>query len=259
VADLNGNGHPDLVVFHIDNPAGPNHGYYRVGMTLVAADAFNVRDWYLPANAQNLNATDLDLGGSSALLLPSIDGGHDQMLVTSGKDGNVYLLDRTNMGHWGGEAWRAPVFNGEARCAPAYYRSPGGDRYAFLSGRNVPGLVAFRVVVGAGGLSLSEAWRAVDKAGKPVGFGNAAGSPLVVSTGGSDPSHEDAVVLVVDGGDGVTPVLRAFNVADGKEIYNSSLSAGDTLGPVPHYPPLNCSNQSIFVGTNKGLACYHLP
>lgn len=28
--DINGKGRPDLVVFHIDNPAGDNHGYYRV-------------------------------------------------------------------------------------------------------------------------------------------------------------------------------------------------------------------------------------
>ena len=31
VADISGNGRPDLVVFHIDNPEGDNHGYYRIG------------------------------------------------------------------------------------------------------------------------------------------------------------------------------------------------------------------------------------
>jgi hypothetical protein len=36
VADLNGNGRPDVVVFHIDNPAGDNHGYFRVGRDLNA-------------------------------------------------------------------------------------------------------------------------------------------------------------------------------------------------------------------------------
>lgn len=29
---LNGNDWPDLIVFHIDEAAGANHGYYRVGM-----------------------------------------------------------------------------------------------------------------------------------------------------------------------------------------------------------------------------------
>jgi hypothetical protein len=34
VADVNGNGQPDLVVFHVDNPEGENHGYFRVGWNL---------------------------------------------------------------------------------------------------------------------------------------------------------------------------------------------------------------------------------
>jgi predicted Zn-dependent protease len=36
LADINGNGTPDLVVFHIDNPGGENHGYYRIGWNLNA-------------------------------------------------------------------------------------------------------------------------------------------------------------------------------------------------------------------------------
>jgi hypothetical protein len=34
IADISGNGRPDLVVFHIDNPGGENHGYYRIGWNL---------------------------------------------------------------------------------------------------------------------------------------------------------------------------------------------------------------------------------
>lgn len=34
LADVNGNGRPDLIVFHIDNPGGENHGYYRIGWNL---------------------------------------------------------------------------------------------------------------------------------------------------------------------------------------------------------------------------------
>jgi hypothetical protein len=36
VADLNGSGRPDLLVFHIDNPSGENRGYYRIGWDLDA-------------------------------------------------------------------------------------------------------------------------------------------------------------------------------------------------------------------------------
>jgi hypothetical protein len=34
VADLDGNGRPDLVVFHVDSPVGANAGFYRVGRGL---------------------------------------------------------------------------------------------------------------------------------------------------------------------------------------------------------------------------------
>jgi hypothetical protein len=30
LADLNGTGLPEMIVFHVDNPGGENHGYYRV-------------------------------------------------------------------------------------------------------------------------------------------------------------------------------------------------------------------------------------
>lgn len=36
VADISGDGRPDLVVFHIDAPPGDNHGYYRIGWSLDA-------------------------------------------------------------------------------------------------------------------------------------------------------------------------------------------------------------------------------
>jgi hypothetical protein len=37
ITDINGNGRPDLVVFHVDNPSGDNHGYYRIGWNLDTA------------------------------------------------------------------------------------------------------------------------------------------------------------------------------------------------------------------------------
>jgi IgA Peptidase M64 len=37
LADISGNGRPDLVVFHLDNPGGENHGYYRIGWNLNSA------------------------------------------------------------------------------------------------------------------------------------------------------------------------------------------------------------------------------
>ncbi|MEU1204322.1 galactose oxidase-like domain-containing protein [Nocardia sp. NPDC005825] len=54
VGDLNGNGRPDLVVFLVDNPAGQNQGYYRVGRDLAPDGTVTggwtpwqqIPDWY---------------------------------------------------------------------------------------------------------------------------------------------------------------------------------------------------------------------
>ncbi len=59
IADINGNGRPDLVVFHVDNPGGENHGYYRIG-------------WNLNTNG------DVTGGWSDVIAVPGWFGAQDQ-------------------------------------------------------------------------------------------------------------------------------------------------------------------------------------
>src|SRR6202041_1014291 len=49
-----------------------------------------------------LAINDLDLGSSGALLLPDSVGtpAHPHLLVTGGKEGRIYLIDRDSMGHF---------------------------------------------------------------------------------------------------------------------------------------------------------------
>ena len=37
LADISGSGRLDLIIFHIDNPGGENHGHYRIGWSLDAS------------------------------------------------------------------------------------------------------------------------------------------------------------------------------------------------------------------------------
>jgi uncharacterized protein (TIGR03437 family) len=53
-----------------------------------------VKDWFAPFNFQTLSDNDEDLGSAGAVL---IDG--TNYLVTGGKQGVIYLMDRTNFGH----------------------------------------------------------------------------------------------------------------------------------------------------------------
>jgi hypothetical protein len=60
--------------------------------------SFSLRDYFTPSNQQQLNARDNDLGSSGTVLLPDQPGPHPHLLVTAGKEGKIYLIDRDNMG-----------------------------------------------------------------------------------------------------------------------------------------------------------------
>ncbi len=52
-----------------------------------------VKDFFTPNNYPDLEAADLDLGTSGVMIIPG-----SQRVVTACKDGNIYLLDQTNLG-----------------------------------------------------------------------------------------------------------------------------------------------------------------
>ncbi|MGN6369742.1 MAG: hypothetical protein ACTHN5_15900 [Phycisphaerae bacterium] len=63
-----------------------------------------IQDFFTPSNALYMNFKDEDLGSGGVLLLPdnitATVPGHvgDHMLVTGGKEGRIYLIDRDNLG-----------------------------------------------------------------------------------------------------------------------------------------------------------------
>ena len=69
---------------------------------LSTANGLSVADYFTPFDADSLSDQDLDLGSSGALLLPDALGAsaHSQLLVAGSKDGRLYVVDRTNMGHF---------------------------------------------------------------------------------------------------------------------------------------------------------------
>ena len=69
-------------------------------LRLGQAPLMTALDGFTPFNKETLNADDLDLGSSGALILPDSAGSaaHPHLVFTSGKEGRMYLLDREALG-----------------------------------------------------------------------------------------------------------------------------------------------------------------
>ncbi|MBI2345945.1 MAG: DUF4382 domain-containing protein [Deltaproteobacteria bacterium] len=79
-ADLNGNGQPELLVMHIDNPDGENTGYYRVGVDCTVAgcaqwgNPIQIPGWFgTESQGGGIGVADLNGNGSPEILIMHID------------------------------------------------------------------------------------------------------------------------------------------------------------------------------------------
>jgi hypothetical protein len=97
IFDVDHDGHPDLFVFMIDNPAGQNQGFYRIGRQLDAAGNVNggwgpwipVPDWFSFDNQfGGIAVADLDGNGNPELVVMMIDnpGGPNRGLYRIGRN-----------------------------------------------------------------------------------------------------------------------------------------------------------------------------
>ncbi len=95
------------------NPSGQNLNGYGLKMA----------DFFASSNALYMNLKDEDLGSGGVLLIPnnvtSTVPGHvgDHMLVTGGKEGRIYLIDRDNMGGFN-TSYPSPTSNGTPIIGP---------------------------------------------------------------------------------------------------------------------------------------------
>jgi hypothetical protein len=82
LADVSGNGQLDLIVYHVDNPGGENHGYYRIGFNLNSAGRVTggwsaprpIPGWFGAENqGAGLAVADLNGNGRPDLLVLHVD------------------------------------------------------------------------------------------------------------------------------------------------------------------------------------------
>jgi hypothetical protein len=207
-----------------------------------------VVDYFTPDNQASLNASDADLGSGDALLLPDPAGStaHPHLLMVAGKAGEIYLIDRDNMGHFDPNANHVvqdlPGALNAQLGSPAYFN---GNVYYATPGFGTDNAKEF---------SISNAVLSTSPISKSTDTSSWRGGTVSVSANGAS----SGIVWALDGG---SNQLRAYSAAGlGTELYTSAQAANnrDQLGTVVKFTVPTVTNGHVHVGVNGALVGYGL-
>ncbi|MET7424854.1 choice-of-anchor D domain-containing protein [Dactylosporangium sp. NPDC005555] len=212
--------------------------------------SLTAKDFFSPFNNSRLDQDDTDFGSGGPMALPAGFGtaAHPKLLVQTGKDGRVYLLNRDNLGGnaqgpGGGDASVGPPagpYNG-VWGHPAFWGGDGGYVYQV---ENQGFLRAFKYGVNGAGLPV------LTSAGTSAStFGYTSGSPAVTSTGTTSGS---AIVWAVysDGSNGANGQLRAYDALPVNGRLNLRYSA--PIGVATKFITPATDGGRVFIGTRDG-------
>jgi len=215
-----------------------------------------VLDYFTPHDQVALSAADLDLGSGAALLLPDQAGPHPHLLVTAGKGGTIYLIDRDNMGHFN------PTDDSQiVQSLPNIFPNPGGSNTLgnFSVAVYFNGFVYFSPVAGTiQAFQLSNGLLSTAPTSQSVATYAFPGGMLAISANGTT----NGILWAVQRVGATTPgVLHAFKATDlGVELYNSNQAAGsrDTLDIAAKFNIPLVANGKVYVASVSQLTVYGL-
>jgi len=205
-----------------------------------------IADYFTPANTVSESANDIDFGsGSMLLLVDQLDaaGTVHHLLVAGGKDGNLYLLDRDDMGHYsaaGDAVYQRIAVGGALYSAPIYY---DGSVYVGDAGGTLKAYAFSNAKLPATPSSQSAQT-----------FAYPGTAPAISAQGSSN-----AILWAVRSAQGAPAVLDAFNPADlGQQYYSSSQAAGgrDDFGNGNKFVTPVIANGKVFIATPDGVAVF---
>jgi len=221
-----------------------------VRLAVAANGTMSAKDFFSPANNDQLDQNDADLGSGGPVPLPDSWGSltHQHLITITGKDGIVRLLDRDALGGMGqGPGGTDKVVNALTLQGvwgrPAIFSSDT-DHLMYLQPSRAP-LQAVRETPDAHGEpTLSVAGASVDS------YGYTSGSPIVTSDG-TNLSTAAVWVVTVNDGSGSGAMLRAFP-ADPPIGGNWRPIASFPLGTAAKFIQPATDGGRLFVGTRDG-------
>jgi len=216
------------------NSGGDNYGDSVVSLS---ADVMTLLSSYTPADYQQLENNDTDLGSTSPALLPrQSSSATPLLLVQGGKDAILKLLNRAPLPGVGSELQLIDLPS-SLFSTPAVWTDGSGSAWIFMGFPSV--VQAYRLQETSQGLGLVGIWQS--RAGQTGGEGT---SPVVA----------DGVVFVA-----FDDAIVALNSTTGKELWSSAMqSAGKTIGPVHWESPIVVNGWVYCSDENGYLTGYSL-
>ena len=246
---LDANGTFDTTLDANGLPANGDYGNAIIKLStkkgkLAVADYFNMYNTVSESDA------DRDLGSGGALVVPNFkdsNGVLHELVVGAGKDANIYLANRTNMGKFNPNNNNQIYQELTGALAGPVYSAPAFDGHKIYYGAVGDKIKAFSF--NASGLLNSTPASAT---GTQFGFPGA--TPSI--SGGS------ASNLILWATENTSPaVLHAYNANNlSVELYNSNQAAGgrDNFGNGNKFITPTIANGKVYVGTTNGVGVFGL-
>jgi hypothetical protein len=246
--------------FDANQSTAPNNDYGDSLLKMGTSGGLSVLDYFTPDNQLTLSQQDLDLSSAGVVVLPDQTGPVAHLLVAGGKDGNLFLVDRDNLGHFqsisNAQIVQSFLADQGLFDTPAFWQNrlylsgayKTSDALKFFSFNPISGLFATTPASSTAHV-----------------FAYHGPNPVVSATGSSN-----GIVWAVDSacyglgsscGNTVQPaIMYAYDATDlTKELW-ASTQAGtrDTAGGAVKFVVPTVANGKVYLGTSAELDVYGL-
>lgn len=229
-----------------DTP-GTNSSYGNSLVRLSTSSGLTVGDYFTPFNTTSEDNADADFGSAGPLLLPDLtdaSGATRHLAVGAGKDGNLYVVDRDNLGQFNSATnnvyQQFPLSSGENHSSPVFFNN------TVYVGPTNSSLKAFPV---------SKAMLATSPSSQTAHVFGGNGTVASISANGAT----QGIVWALDWSAGI---LFAYDSTDlTKELYDSNQAASnrDHFSAVGgHFITPMDANGRVYIGTKSSVAVFAL-
>ncbi len=221
--------------------------------TLRLTSGLSLADWFTPSDQAYLNLNDLDLGSGGMVLLPDQSGGQPHLLVTIGKNSQLYVLDRDALGGYRTDCNDCQVVQKFGVGNAGLFGTPAYGNGRVYVGAVHDHLKAF--VLSQGVLANQPDSQAASVFAFP-------GATPSLSANGAADGIVWAVERTLTGPTMTTvgpAVLHAFDAINlGNDLYSSNVVTGDQLGQAVKFAVPTIANGKVYVGANQQVGVYGL-